>query len=131
MGLDMYLFRVREHNTAVDLDVSLEQKELVGQWRKANQIHNWFVQNVQNGKDDCGSYPVSHEQLQELFNLANAALKNPELGYKLLPTQEGFFFGSTEYDDDYIYDLELTIKIIKPLLEDDSSSALYEYIASW
>ena len=25
-------------------------------WRKANAIHNWFVQNVQKGVDDCGVY---------------------------------------------------------------------------
>ena len=23
-------------------------------WRKANQIHAWFVDNVQQGNDDCG-----------------------------------------------------------------------------
>ena len=22
-------------------------------WRKANYIHNWFVENIQNGSDDC------------------------------------------------------------------------------
>ena len=27
--------------------------EQVGYWRKANQIHNWFVENVQDGEDDC------------------------------------------------------------------------------
>ena len=25
----------------------------VGYWRKANAIHNWFVQNVQDGRDEC------------------------------------------------------------------------------
>ena len=23
-------------------------------WRKANQIHNWFVTNIQGGNDNCG-----------------------------------------------------------------------------
>ena len=40
--------------------------EAVGQWRKANQIHNWFVQNVQGGEDDCGEYVVSRFQLERL-----------------------------------------------------------------
>lgn len=26
---------------------------MVCDWRKANQIHNWFVENVQNGVDIC------------------------------------------------------------------------------
>jgi len=25
-------------------------------WRKANQIHNWFVENVKDGVDNCGNY---------------------------------------------------------------------------
>lgn len=25
----------------------------VGYWRKANEIHNWFVESVQDGEDDC------------------------------------------------------------------------------
>lgn len=40
----------------------------VGYWRKANQIHNWFVENVQNGIDDCKAYEVTEEKLRELLN---------------------------------------------------------------
>ena len=28
--------------------------EELGYWRKANQIHRWFVENVQDGVDNCG-----------------------------------------------------------------------------
>ena len=31
-------------------------------WRKSNQIHKWFVDNVQGGEDNCGDYYVSHEK---------------------------------------------------------------------
>ena len=40
----------------------------VGYWRKANQIHCWFVENVQDGIDDCGTYEVTEKQLVELLN---------------------------------------------------------------
>lgn len=43
--------------------------EGVGYWRKANQIHNWFVNNVQGGIDDCGTYEVTEDQLAELLNI--------------------------------------------------------------
>ena len=36
-------------------------------WRKANQIHNWFVINVQNKLDDCGNYEVTKEALETLL----------------------------------------------------------------
>lgn len=41
----------------------------VGYWRKANQIHNWFVENVQNGVDDCERYEVSEDDLQKLLTI--------------------------------------------------------------
>ena len=40
-------------------------------WRKANQIHKWFVDNIQNGVDDCGEYYVSKENLEALLKKIN------------------------------------------------------------
>lgn len=48
-------------------------------WRKANAIHKWFVDNVQDGKDDCGTYDVEREQLQALLDLVNKVLAASEL----------------------------------------------------
>jgi hypothetical protein len=45
--------------------------EDVASWRKANAIHNWFVENVQEGVDDCGIYEVSKEQLENLLHICN------------------------------------------------------------
>ncbi len=36
-----------------------------GYWRKANGIHAWFVQNVQEGEDDCKEYYVSQSKLEK------------------------------------------------------------------
>lgn len=42
--------------------------EEVGYWRKANQIHNWFVENVQDGEDDCDYHnEVTKEDLEALL----------------------------------------------------------------
>ena len=98
-------------------------------WRKSNQIHKWFVDNVQYGNDDCNRYEVSKEQLQELQNLCKKVLNNHELAKELLPTQSGFFFGPTEYDEFYFQDLEYTIKEIDKLLKLDYH--WYEYFSSW
>lgn len=37
-------------------------------WRKANAIHNYFVREVQNGEDDCGTYDVSKTVLRDLYS---------------------------------------------------------------
>jgi len=51
----------------------------VGYWRKANQIHKWFVDNCQDGKDDCGSYWVSRDKLEELLRIVNKVLDSTKL----------------------------------------------------
>ena len=122
-------------------------KELVieaGYWRKANAIHKWFVDNIQDGNDDCGEYEVSIEKLQELLEICKELkskmvlsedtnkngdkyIVNYTLCEKLLPTQEGFFFGSTSYDEWYYEDIENTIKIIENL----DGKGEYYYTSSW
>lgn len=66
MGLDMYLTK-RTVN-----------REEVAYWRKANAIHRWFVENVQNGKDDCGEYPVTRENLRSLVDLCQQVIDSVE-----------------------------------------------------
>ena len=77
-------------------------------WRKSNQIHQWFVQNVQGGKDNCDEYSVSLDQLKLLSKTIEPALVSTAAASELLPTSEGFFFGAQEYDQYYFEDLKNT-----------------------
>ena len=148
MGLDMFLFRKthiwsdkRENIQiigipGIQLDRVSKITEEVGYWRKANQIHKWFVENVQDGNDDCRSYYVPKEKLSELLDIVNRVLENKELGRTLLPTQGGFFFGSTNYDNYYIEDLKNTKEILTKILADINDnykgfSVSYYYRSSW
>lgn len=102
----------------------------VAYWRKANQIHGWFVDNVQRGEDDCGEYFVSKEQLTELLELCKWAMANKDA--EALPPREGFFFGSTEIDEGYWYDIENTISQLDAVLaEDDLNEVAFFYHSSW
>ena len=99
-------------------------------WRKANQIHKWFVDNVQRGIDDCGEYYVSHEKLQALLDLVNRALaeRNPTL----LSPQGGFFFGSTDIDEWYWKDLKNTkTKLERIFALPEMSKLSFYYTSSW
>jgi len=186
MGLDMYLSRkiyigaIYEHRKitgTIDLyengkplPIQLNQvSEItlrVGYWRKANAIHKWFVDNVQNGVDECQESCVTKEQLIELRNLCQQVLDqttlengmvcngqnysngkwkdnlepgqivtNPEVAARLLPASEGFFFGSTEYNQWYIADIKETIEIIDAALkqaeQDGDKYQDFYYRASW
>lgn len=101
-----------------------------GYWRKANHIHKWFVDHVQDGEDDCGTYSVNREQLTELLELCQRVLGFRYLANELLPTQEGFFFGATSYDDGYYQDIEHTIQVLEDALKLPESWN-FQYHASW
>lgn len=90
MGLDMYLYKnsskyrmkdgsLAEGRENVDFDrfgctnrVTIVSNVMY--WRKANAIHEWFVQNVQNGEDDCNEYDVSEEDIRKLIGCCQDVL---------------------------------------------------------
>lgn len=137
--------------------------EELAYWRKANQIHNWFVENVQDCEDDCGRYIVDEDQLTELYETAKTVLdsiklvpakvkngtmfkdgewvdniidgntiEDPSVAEELLPSQSGFFFGSTDYDEWYYEDIKSTVKQLEKVLkETDFDNEYVYYRSSW
>lgn len=139
--------------------------ENVGDWRKANAIHAWFVDNVQDGEDDCEPHEVSKEQLMKLYLICKTIvtestlapdkvingqcfnnetgeweniyedgyiITNPELAAKLLPTQSGFFFGGTDYDEYYMEDVKYTFELLPKIIsETDFDKQVISYRSSW
>lgn len=92
MGLDSYIsvkrsMYLKQGKRTIDLDniekhtlddyysdefgVSnrVEITEQVCYLRKANQIHRWFVDNVQDGEDNCQESYVEENKLKELYNI--------------------------------------------------------------
>lgn len=103
----------------------------VGYWRKANAIHRWFVDNVQNGEDDCRPYYVTREQLIELDTLCADVLADNTRAEELLHAQPGFFFGSYDYDEWYFGSLAETREIIKRALAIPEYMGDFQYQSSW
>lgn len=104
----------------------------IAYWRKANAIHAWFVENVQDGKDDCGSYYVSFDKLEQLADVCGRVLADRSLAADLLPSQSGFFFGTTEYDEWYFDSLIYTVTRIKAIIENLRDEHWHiEYHSSW
>lgn len=152
MGLDSYLWKKTLVNNwsdkkfvKYDVNVTSEGKpvehiqsdrvhsitEEIGYWRKANHIHNWFVQNIQNGVDNCKPHYVEKEDLVDLLGICRKVVENPSLGESLLPCSRGFFFGSDEYDEWYIKQLKYTIELIEKILSLKDEGVYYEYESSW
>lgn len=163
MGLDMYLrkkifvganYTHRKITGTIELssegkslpirfDRVSEITETIYSWRKSNQIHHWFVENVQEGEDDCKEYIVYESKFKELLDTVERVLDargtefEEEVALRELPPQEGCFFGSYEIDDWYWRDLEDTKKILTEVLqeiEQDKESGAwidYTYQSSW
>lgn len=117
---------------------SLTVKVKIGYWRKANQIHKWFVDNVQNGVDNCQDFIVQREQLEHLLTICNSILSHKdkkdmkEKADELLPTSSGFFFGSTDIDDWYFDDIKSTVQQLTDILNNPKfAEAEFYYRASW
>lgn len=104
----------------------------VAYWRKANAIHDWFVKNCQDGRDECQEAWVSREQMQELIDICKQIIADPKKADDLLPTASGFFFGSTEYDDWYMGQLQYTADRMEKILKDPAfAKADFYYQSSW
>jgi hypothetical protein len=105
-------------------------------WRKANAIHKWFVDNVQDGVDECQETWIEPQKLYELRDVCKAVLADRSQAATLLPSQSGFFFGGTDYDEYYFDDVEATLKWLNGLLVKDTFDEKFKkwdfyYQASW
>ena len=158
MGLDMYLY-LRKYESCTHWDKEYPVKRVdfypedltdmaeyhekrnflskytyyqIGYWRKANAVHSWFVQHCADGVDECQEIYVSLEKAKELRNTVDRVLECHEKSEKLLPTQDGFFFGSTEYDEWYYENLKYTKDLLDKVISlCDGGRYSIVYQASW
>lgn len=84
MGLDQFLLKRKKTRKSAskyfnEIDYEQWKESKIAQWRKANQIHKWFVVNVQDGNDDCGYYKVDKEELIQLQHCCSIILDECKL----------------------------------------------------
>lgn len=148
MGLDMYLLKKQEDSVAVGY---WRKANAVHAWFVKNvqggvdDCGQYPVrrQKLEELSELCqrvlGALVVEEGMVQQCQRLVGGVwvpvmeegqvIANPEVAHALLPTQEGFFFGGTDYDEFYIQDLEHTIEICQRALA--FPYADYYYQASW
>ena len=98
-------------------------------WRKFNALHNWFVNNVQLGVDNCEYYELTEEHIEDCLNVLKTVLETKDSS--LLEPKSGFFFGSTAVDGYYFECIEVSISQLEELLTLDWETNRFFYRASW
>jgi hypothetical protein len=145
LGLDMTLYRVgkdvslpsfrsgmtseEESRYYEEQDRIWNQMEEVAYWRKFNALHAWFVEECQDGVDECQLSLVDQYALEELINGLKSSLvtKKP-----YLEPRSGFFFGSTDIDDYYWESVKETIQTLSDIRSDTNfETHKLIYSSSW
>lgn len=126
MGLDQFIFKERKCENSNEYS----EKEEIMYWRKCNQIHCFF-DSLRNGVDNCEYFEIYINDLKLLVSECKEVLNNNELAERILPTQAGFFFGSTEYDEWYFDELKDTVDKIEKIIEEHIDGNKYYYYAWW
>ncbi|WP_349533742.1 hypothetical protein [Leuconostoc citreum] len=122
MGLDMYL-KAENKQTG--------EGRIVHSWRKANQIRQWFVSHFDQDSDEQLRISLKEDAIDALIAEIELVLQNPELAPYLMPTSDGFFFGSTDYDEDYFEELRDTLQYLINDFEYDPDKEQIFYIEWW
>ena len=80
-------------------------------FRKVNFLFKYYEDR---GKmyDQCYAF-TDADDIDDIIDKCEQVLKDHSLAAYLLPTQDGFFFGSTDYDDWYFSDVKDCLKQMK------------------
>lgn len=104
-------------------------------WRKANAIHSYIVEHLQDNVDDCDIYIITEEFLTQFKEDLETVLSDNSKSEELIPTQSGFFFGSVDYDEYYYEEIQSTLDCVNDILNnfDDKikDGYVYTYQSSW
>lgn len=102
-------------------------------FRKVNCIYGYCANR--NLIEDGEVAMLDHEQMLDILNRAKEILSQPtkeeqlEKGKELLPTQGGFFFGNTYYNEWYLNDIAEIVGKLRCMLDEWSDA--YAVIFSW
>ena len=97
-------------------------------YRKVNCLYAYFSDRLEN--EQC---LVTKADVEDIIDRASKVLlaHDEEVSAELLPTQSGFFFGSTEYDEYYYDDIADVYKQFTKYLEDWTDDTIGWVYFSW
>lgn len=113
-----YLKSIDERNSKLINELE-DEKEKINPWnevayfRKVNFLIPFF-----GYEENCSNIEIDKYQVEDLIEACKEVLANHDKASFLLPTQAGFFFGSTDYDDWYFDDVQNVKEKFEEILAD-------------
>jgi hypothetical protein len=97
-------------------------------YRKVNSLYAYFANRL-----DCEQSIVTKADVEDILDRANKVIlaHDDSVSAELLPTQSGFFFGSTSYDEWYYSDVEDIHREFTKYLEDWTDDTIGWVHFSW
>lgn len=111
-------------------DLPYDDIEPVWIGRKENHIQ-CFIESEVGDVTNCDYLPLEKEHIERLVDRLQRVKDDPTQAGVLLPTEPGFFFGNTDYNDIYFEDIEAELKEFSDILASWDDTKQYAYWAWW
>lgn len=96
----------------LDREVEGAYEEYNAYFRKVNFLFYYFDRTLGKMYDSAYAF-VDVDDVDDIIDRCEQVLKDHSLAHSLLPTQDGFFFGSTDYDNWYFSDVKDCLRQMK------------------
>ena len=99
----------------LDLFFSKTRTDELGYFRKVNFLVKYF-EGLGFDVEDQIPININKYDAEDLLNRCDLVLEEPDKASELLPTMDGFFFGNTDYNEHYFYDVKKVRDFLKDIL---------------
>ena len=103
-------------------DTDCENFEFLAYFRKVNFLFEFFSGSL---NEDETTAVITRGEMEELIEKCEFVLNNRDKASEILPTCDGFFFGSLDYDDYYFESVAKVLLSFQVILENYSDDYLY------
>ena len=103
-------------------DIDCENFEFLAYFRKVNFLFEFFSGSL---NEEETTAVITRGGMEELIEKCEFVLNNRDKASEILPTCDGFFFGSLDYDDYYFESVAKVLLSFQVILENYSDDYLY------
>ena len=136
MGLDINVIKIaksmiktntnswKDYEKLIDElnDIDCENFEFLAYFRKVNFLFEFFSGSL---NEEETTAVITRGEMEELIEKCEFVLNNRDKASEILPTCDGFFFGSLDYDDYYFESVAKVLLSFQVILENYSDDYLY------